>query len=238
MNRRTLSSLSAVAALCATAGTSAAIVHAQTAKKAASVGAKRTAPAKKPAKAAAAAMTPVVAPQTQAEMDKPVKDFVLTDVTAARPTPVKLSSYKGKKHVVAVWMSYNCSVTHAYEERLGKLLQTYGAPSSDIAFVAVHANMGETDDRIKRYAQDKNFTGPVLNDKVKNPGMTEYFQVRATPTVVIIDKKGVLRFKGRIDNDPSDRRGENPETKKLVVAALTSIQTGKEIAIKTSPTPG
>ena len=177
-------------------------------------------------------------PAQRAEMDKPVKDFTLPNVAAGHPATVKLSNYKGKKHVVAVWMSYNCSVTRAYEERLGKMLQQYGAPRSEVAFIAVHANDNETNDRIKRYAADKNFTGPVLDDKRKMPGMTEYFQARATPTVVIIDKKGILRFHGRIDNDPSDIRGENPTTKKLVAAALTALKNGKEIAVKRSPTPG
>ncbi len=187
--------------------------------------------------AAGAAAAIAQSPAQKAEMDKPVLDFALPNVAAGHPATVKLSDYKGKKHVVAVWMSYNCSVTRAYEERLGKLLQEYGAPKSDIAFVAVHANANETNDRIKRYAADKNFTGPVLDDKLKAPGMTEYFQARATPTV-IIDKQGVLRFHGRIDNDPGDIRGEKPATKKLVAAALTSLKSGKEIAVKRLSNPG
>ena len=186
----------------------------------------------------AAGMTAVAQTSTKAAIGKPVKDFALPNLTADRSSTVKLSNYKGKKNVVAVWMSYTCPVTQAYEERMGKLLQQYGTPNSDVVFLAVHANSSETSQRIKRYAQDKNFTGPVLDDKGKVPGMTEYFEVRATPTVVIIDKQGVLRFKGRIDDDPSDTRGENPATKKLVVDALTAIKSGKEIAIKTSPTPG
>lgn len=185
--------------------------------------------------AAAAGVPAALAQADKAQMDKPVRDFALVNVAGDKPAVVKLSDYKNKQPVVLVWMSYNCSVTQAYEERLGKLLQQYG---KEAAFVAVHANANETNERIKRYAQDKNFTGPVLDDKRKNPGLTEYFGARATPTVVVIDKKGVLRFKGRIDNNPGDVRQEDPGTKKLVANTLTALRQGKEVVVKTSPTPG
>ena len=189
-----------------------------------------------------AAQAPAAAPtvaQNTARMDKPVRDFSLPGATSDTPgTLVRLRDFKGKKNVVLVWMSYTCPVTRQYEERLGKLVQAYGGANSDTAFVAVHANSPETNARIRRYAQDKNFTGPVLDDKATVPGLTEYFGVRATPTVVIVDKQGVLRFKGRIDNNPSDERGMDPLTKPLVAPALVALRQGKEITVKTSPTPG
>jgi protein-disulfide isomerase len=185
-----------------------------------------------------AAATSVSLPAGKAEIDKPVANFAVANVAGNGSSTFRLSDHKGKRNVVMVWMSYNCSVTRAYEERLGKLLAQYSTPGSDTVFVGVHANAPETNDRIKRYAQTTNFTGPVLDDKQRNPGLTEYFGVRATPTVVIIDKKGVYRFKGRIDNNPGDVRGEDTARKQLVVNALASIKSGKEIAIKTSPTPG
>jgi len=218
------------AALCAGAAVVAsAALHAQTP-------ARPNKPA--PASATAAAASVPMVPTGKAKIDEPVKDFALLNVATDKPAPLKLSDYKGKKNVVLVWLSYTCPVTQQYEERMGKLVQQYGTKNSDVAFVAVHANLEQTNERIKRYAQDKNFTGAVLDDKQKLPGITEYFQAKATPTVVIIDKAGVMRFKGRIDNNPGDLRGEEPGTKKLVVAALTAIKDGKEIAIKTSPTPG
>lgn len=185
-----------------------------------------------------AVLTVPSVPATRAEIDKPVGDFVLMNVAGDKPVPFRLSDYKGKKNVVLVWMSYNCSVTRAYEERLGKLLTQYSTPDSDNIFVAVHANAPETNERIKRYAETANFTGAVLDDKQKAPGLTEYFGARATPTVVIIDKDGVFRFRGRIDNNPGDLRGEDPERKEFVVSALSAIKNNKEIAVKTSPTPG
>lgn len=177
--------------------------------------------------------------QSKAQMDKPVRDFALPNAVADTPGAiVNLSDFKNKKNVVLVWMSYTCPVTRQYEERLGKLVQAYGGAGSDVAFVAVHANSPETNARIRRYAQDKNFAGPVLDDKAKVPGMTEYFGVRATPTVVIVDKQGVLRFKGRIDNNPEDERGMDPLTKPFVTPALIALREGKEVTVKTSPTPG
>ena len=218
------------AALCAGAAVVAsAALHAQTP-------ARPNKPA--PASATAAAASVPMVPTGKAKIDEPVKDFALLNVATDKPAPLKLSDYKGKKNVVLVWLSYTCPVTQQYEERMGKLVQQYGTKNSDVAFVAVHANLEQTNERIKRYAQDKNFTGPVLDDKAKVPGMTEYFGARATPTVVIVDKQGVLRFKGRIDNNPSDERGMDPLTKPLVAPALIALRQGKEVTVKTSPTPG
>lgn len=226
MNKRIPSSLFALAAVCAAGASTAAVVRA--AQSGAAAG-----------RIAAAAVVVAPTASSKAEIDKPVRDFALVNVAADKPGQVvKLSDYKGKKNVVLVWMSYQCPVTRQYEERLGKLVQKYGAPSSDVQFVAVHANSPEKNDRIRRYAQDKNFTGPVLDDKAQVPGMTEYFGARATPTVVILDKKGVMRFKGRIDSKPEDERGVDPETKPFVVPALLAIKQGRDVVVKTSPTPG
>ncbi len=208
MSKRIVSCLSALA-LCALAGTAAQAQNANAANKTVS---------------------------EKARIDQPVKDFTLTVVNSDKPSTVKLSDYKGKQPVVLVWMSYTCPVTRAYEERLGKMVQEYG---KDAAFIAVHADTDETSERIKRYAADKNFTGLVVDDKANAPaGLTEYFGARATPTLVVIDKDGVFRYKGRQDSDQSDLRGERPETKKYAVLALTAVKQGKEVVDKQTPTPG
>jgi cytochrome oxidase Cu insertion factor (SCO1/SenC/PrrC family) len=172
----------------------------------------------------------------KAKIDQPVKDFTLTVLNSDKPSTVKLSDFKGKQPVVLVWMSYTCPVTRAYEERLGKMVQEHG---KDVAFIAVHADTDETSERIKRYAADKNFTGLVVDDKSNAPaGLTEYFGARSTPTLVVIDKNGIFRYKGRQDSDQRDLRGENPETKKYAALAITALKEGKEVVDKLTPTPG
>jgi hypothetical protein len=79
-----------------------------------------------------------------AQIDKPVKDFKLRDITSEKGSTVSLSQYKGKKAVVAVFLSYNCGTTWRYEKRLGKLMADYG--KKDVVFLG-HPQQHQRDRR-------------------------------------------------------------------------------------------
>jgi peroxiredoxin len=161
-----------------------------------------------------------------AQIDKPVKDFKLRDITSEKGSMVSLSQYKGKKAVVAVFLSYNCSTTWRYEKRLGKLMADYG--KKDVVFLGIHSNVNETDDGVKKYAEARNFDAPVLDDK--NNSFAEYAGARVTPTVLVIDKQGVLRYRGSFDETPDEASAKQP----FVANALAALTSNKPVTVKTS----
>ena len=167
----------------------------------------------------------------KAVVDKPVADFKLTDLMHEKKdgekpdaNQVALSDYKDKKPVVLFFMSEQCSVTWRYEKRVGQLMQKFG--KKDAAFLAVRCSANDTPQSICKFAESKNFVMPVLNDE--KGAMTAYFGVRNTPSFVVIDKKGVLRYFGSFDNAPD----EPDVTQKYLPNALTAVLTDKLVAVK------
>jgi peroxiredoxin len=172
----------------------------------------------------AVAGTGVLAQAQRAQMDRPVADFKLRDLMKDDEVLHTLAQYKGKKTLVLTWVSYNCSVSWRYEKRLGKLLQDYG--KKDVAFLAVRSSANDTVEGMRKYADARNLEMPVLYDE-KNR-LADYYNVRITPTFVIIDKDGVMRYRGSFDDDADEAAAKAP----YVRNALDAVLGGKQVKTK------
>lgn len=176
--------------------------------------------------ASAPAAKPAAAPE-RIQIDKPVKDFAFRDIMAdgaAAKKTVKLSDFKGKKAVVAVFMANRCGTTWTYEQAVGDLLKDYKAKGVEV--VAIHSNFQETDTEIKGQFEQRNLDMPILDDK-ETQAFAEYVGARVTPTFLVIDKKGVLRYQGAFDKFHDEK---NP----YVRPALDAVLAGKPVTTKTS----
>ena len=158
------------------------------------------------------------------KLDQPVPNLKLRDVMSGKE--IALGEYKGKKPVVAVFISDTCGTTWRYEKRLGEFQKTYG---KDVVLLGVHGNANSTDDAIKKYAEARNFGAPVLDDKKKNE-LVVWADVRNTPTVLVIDKQGVLRYQGSWDDSPTEEGVKQTFT----VDAVKAVLAGKPVAVKSN----
>jgi peroxiredoxin len=168
----------------------------------------------------------------RAMIDKPVKDFKLKDLMKKLKDGekedaafVSLSQFKDKKAVALFFMSEKCGTTWQYEKRFGKLLEKY-ADSKDVALFGVRCSANDTPEGLCKFAEAKNFDMPLLNDEKGE--MTRYFKVRATPTFVVVDKKGVLRYFGSFD----DNANEASAKQAYLPDALEAVLTDKEVKVK------
>lgn len=159
-----------------------------------------------------------------ANLDKPVPNLKFRDVISDKD--ITIAQYKGKKPVVAVFMSYNCGTTWRYEKRLGEFQKKYG---KNVVLLGVHSNVNETDDGIKKYAETRNFGAPILDDKKKND-LAGWVDARNTPTVLVIDKNGVLRYQGSWDDSAEEANAKQ----KFAVSAVDAVLAGKPVAIKSN----
>ncbi len=160
---------------------------------------------------------------------KAVKDFKLKDLLKDQETLHSIAEYKGKKHVVLIWISEQCDVTWRYEKRTGELMKQFG---KDVQFFAVAGSSADTPVSIRKYAESKNYGMPVLDD-VKSR-MTQYFGVKVTPTYLVIDKEGVLRYRGACDDlqcGGSYKAEESAAKEKYVQDALKALLEGKAPAV-------
>ena len=173
----------------------------------------------------------------KAEIDKPTADFKLKNLTyEAKPDDkedaalVALSGFKNKKNVVLFFMSEKCRATWLYEKRVGKLMKEM--EKKDVAFAAVRCSAKDTPDGLVKFCEARNFDMPLLNDEKGE--MTKFFGVRNTPTFVVLDKKGVLRYRGGFDDSADEAAVKEAFLPKAVDALLAS----KDVAIKESRAVG
>src|SRR5918911_879004 len=77
-----------------------------------------------------------------------VSDFTLPDVDGKEHT---LSSLKGKNGTVLIFISVQCPVSNAYNERMEKLAQDYKARGINV--VGVNSNSTESAEVVKAHAK-------------------------------------------------------------------------------------
>jgi peroxiredoxin len=167
---------------------------------------------------------------SKAEMDKPVTDFTLKDLMhdakegeKAEAAAVTLSKLKGKKPVVLFFMSATCGTTWKYEKRVGKLMKDH---PKDVAFFSVRCSANDTPESIRKFAEQRNFAMPLLNDEKGE--VTSYYAFRNTPAFALIDKDGVLRYKGGFDDHANESQVQNT----YLADAVTAVLAGKEVTVK------
>jgi peroxiredoxin len=160
----------------------------------------------------------------RAALDAPVKDFSLRDVMKDGDARVSLSDFKGKKHLVVFFTSYTCDACLDYEGRKSAVMKDFAG--KDVAFVAVRSSADDTADGMRKYATEKGYTIPVLDD----PGskLAAYFGVIVTPTFYLIDKDGKLRYRGGLDDSLREELVKRVYLKEAIEAVLA----GKDPAVK------
>lgn len=135
-----------------------------------------------------------------------VADFKLPD--AATGKEHSLASLKGKNGTVLIFVSTNCPVSNAYNERMEKLAQELKARG--VALVGVNANNGETADDIKRHSSQHGLTFTILKDARNR--VADQLGAAVTPEAFFLDAQAKLVYRGRIDNS---RNGENISASEL-----------------------
>jgi peroxiredoxin len=151
----------------------------------------------------------------RAKMDAPVKDFTMPNIMSEENKEITLSEFKDKKPVVLVFMAYTCPATWSYEGRLGKLVEEFG---KDVAFIGVRCNGSENNEAMRKYIESKNFTFPVVLDRKGQ--LSAYFDVKVTPTFILIDKAGKMRYWGNLDDNSEEKSVKNTYLKSAIQAVL------------------
>lgn len=133
-----------------------------------------------------------------------VENFTLTDTNGKSQS---FDDLKGKNGAVVVFVSAQCPVVKSYNERISKLAADYAAKG--INFIGINSNSTESLEWVKSHTEE-NYKFPVLID-TKNV-IADKFGASVTPEMFYFNDKGVLVYRGAIDNDKS---GSNVTTSYL-----------------------
>lgn len=136
---------------------------------------------------------------------------------------VRLADIEGDT-VVLTFLGVDCPLANLYTAKLVKMHEEYH--KRGVTFVAVYANRPETLDQVATHAYEHDL--PFLIVKDFNAEFADSLGVSRTPTAVVLDGKGIMKYRGRIDDQygvasrrPKARRTELRDAVDAVLAGET-----------------
>lgn len=150
---------------------------------------------------------------------KKVDNFSLKDYNGKQHS---LSDFSDYKAVVLIFVSTQCPVSNAYNERMTKLYEYYR--NKNVAIVGINSNKQENAEEIKKHSKENNLSFPILKDE-KNI-IADKLEASFTPEVYVLNGKMEIVYHGRIDDN---RKADDVQTKDLSVA-LDEILAGKTVS--------
>jgi peroxiredoxin len=144
-----------------------------------------------------------------------IEDFTLPDVDGAEHS---LKSLKGKNGAVLIFISVQCPVSNAYNERMEKLAMDYKARGINV--IGINANSTEDAAAVKSHASEKKLTFTILKD----PGnkIADKLGATRTPEVYLLDASNKLVYHGRIDNSQNPAQIESNDLRDALDAVLAN----------------
>ena len=122
-----------------------------------------------------------------------IDDFKLPDTDGAEHS---LNALKGKNGAVLIFISVQCPVSNAYNERMEKLAQDYKARGINV--IGMNSNNTEPAPAVKAHASEKHLTFTILKDDGNK--IADRLGATRTPEAYVIDAGSKLVYHGRIDN--------------------------------------
>jgi len=148
-----------------------------------------------------------------------VTDFQLTDVNGKT---VQLASLKGGVTVL-MFIATQCPVSNAYNERMQAVYRDYSGKG--VKFIGINSNNTEPAPEVAAHRQENGFGFEVYKD----PGnaVADRFAAGVTPEIFVLDKGGVIRYHGYIDDS---QKPENIK-KQGLRPALDEMLGGKAVTL-------
>ena len=127
-----------------------------------------------------------------------LENFTLPDIHGAGQSLDKL---EGENGAVLVWLSAQCPVVKAYNERINAVADELKAKG--INLIGINSNATESLDWVKSDASEVGYKFPVLIDK--GNVLADKLGASVTPEFYYFDKENVLLYHGALDNDRSGK---------------------------------
>jgi thioredoxin-related protein len=140
-------------------------------------------------------------------------------------SPVVLNPSAAKATAV-IFVSVQCPVSNAYNERMSALYRDYSSRGMQFAFV--NANSTEPVAEVDSHAREKAFPFKVYKD-VDNV-LADKFGAQVTPEVFLFDNAGTLVYHGRIDDSMPASNIKTQDAR----AAFDAVLAGKPVTVTTT----
>jgi peroxiredoxin len=124
------------------------------------------------------------------QLNQPAPDFELSDLQGNRH---KLSCYRGRIVILNFW-SAECPHSERADRSLMACLVQWGA---EVTLLSVAANRNEPAQMLEEVAKARRIPTVLLD-----PGhaIADLYEAVTTPHVFILDRDGILRYRGAVDD--------------------------------------
>ena len=112
---------------------------------------------------------------------------------------------------------HNAPISNIYSPRIIELAKEYG--SQGVKFYLVNSNREDTLAAVQRYAKERPFPFPVIKDN--GTLIADALKATATPEAIILDNKSLVRYRGRIDDNPNREKIVRHDVQDALDAILT-----------------
>lgn len=161
------------------------------------------------------------------QINQPAPDFALPDLHGRIH---RLSDYRGQIVIVNFW---SCECPHS--ERTDKAILSMFVQwreASPVTMLSIASNRNETAEALQAAAESRRLPAVLLD---ADCSVADLFNAQTTPHVFVIDREGILRYCGPVDNVTFRQR--NP-TRFFLDEAVESLLDGHLPAAAESPAYG
>ncbi|HZM70737.1 MAG TPA: thioredoxin family protein [Candidatus Cryosericum sp.] len=139
-----------------------------------------------------------------------------------------LAASSGAKGTAVIFTCNECPYSKGYEDRLIELAKGF-APKG-IGFIAINANdpkivPGDGFEQMVQRAKDKGLPYPYVVDETQQVAVA--YGARVTPHIFLLDSKGVLVYRGRVDDSLKSEEVKARDFK----TALDALSSGKPVPV-------
>jgi peroxiredoxin len=130
------------------------------------------------------------------QLNEPAPDFKLPDLQGL---PHQLSSYRGKIAIINFW-SAECPHSERTDRYLVGLLERW---KGEVVLLSIAANRNEPLPVLAEAAQARCISKVLIDS---DHAVADLYHAVTTPHVFLLDRDGILRYRGAVDNITFRRR--------------------------------
>ncbi len=147
-----------------------------------------------------------------AKVDKPAPLFELHDLEGHL---YRLQDYRGRIVVINFW-SAECPISQDYDLYFNEFVERY--EPQGVVLLAIDSNTYEDEAIFREALSQRSLKFPVLRD----PGnaVADLYGAETTPHVFVVDREGILRYRGHVDDRSWRQKHPTTNYLELVVRAL------------------
>jgi len=147
---------------------------------------------------------------------------------------VSLTDFGDQKAIVVAFIGTECPLGNLYVGRLKELHAEFAG--RDVQFLAINSNSQDSAEEVAEHAHKREIPFPILKDA--NGRVADMFGARRTPEVFLLDASGVIRYRGRVDDQHGIGYTRTRPTRRDLAEAIEDVLAGKPVSVSTTEAVG